>query len=49
MSGFIWLPGGTGEGEGVIVKGLAGLQRCLDVIPSVMGAPRFHQESVMVL
>ena len=43
VSGFIWLTGGTGEGDGVIVKGLAGLQRRLDVIPSVMGAPRFHQ------
>ena len=36
-------PGGTREGEGVIVKGLAGLRRHLDVIASVMGAPSFHQ------
>lgn len=43
VSGFTWLPGGTGEGDGVIVKGLEGLQRRLDVIPSVMGAPRFPQ------
>ena len=43
VSGLTWLPGGTREGEGVIVKGLAGLRRHLDVIASVMGAPSFHQ------
>jgi len=35
-------PGVTREGEGVIVKGLAGLRRRLDVIASVM-FPSFHQ------
>lgn len=36
-------PGETGEDEGLIVKGLAGRWRRLDVIASVMGAPSFHQ------